>query len=172
MYAPARGVLPSSPAPDALPARLAGYPRLRFMGSKYRLAPQLAELFKSLPPGPAVDAFSGSGVVAYALKATRRSGLAHDPLAFTAGLARATIENDHERLTPEDVERLTAGNRDGRDFIATTFDGLYFERRDHEFLDAVWSHVDRLRGAKRAIAISGMCLAAAWKQPRGVFTVT
>ena len=41
------------------------------MGSKYRLAPRLAELFATLPPGPAIDAFSGSGVVAYTLKARR-----------------------------------------------------------------------------------------------------
>ena len=45
------------------------YPRIRFMGSKYRLAPRLAEVFATLPPGPAIDAFSGSGVVAYTLKA-------------------------------------------------------------------------------------------------------
>ena len=142
------------------------------MGSKYRLAPRLAELFATLPPGPAVDAFSGSGVVAYTLKATGRPVLANDQLAFTAELARATVENDDERLTDDDVERLTSGNRDGRDFIATTFDGLYFSRADHEFLDAVWSHVDALPAGKRALAISSLCLAAAWKQPRGVFTVT
>src|SRR3954453_3449032 len=127
-------------APDAT----ARYPRIRFMGSKHRLAPRLGELFAALPPGPAIDAFSGSGVVAYALKATGRPVLANDHLAFTAELARATVENDDERLEANDVALLTSGNRDGRDFIATTFDGLYFERSDHEFLDAVWSHLDAL----------------------------
>src|SRR5215213_11882322 len=58
------------------------YPRIRFMGSKYRLASRLAEIFRELPPGPAVDAFSGSGVVSYALKATGRSVLANDHLVF------------------------------------------------------------------------------------------
>ena len=37
---------------------LAAYPRIRFMGSKHRLAPRLAEIFATLPPGPAIDAFS------------------------------------------------------------------------------------------------------------------
>ena len=50
------------------------------MGSKYRLAPRLAELFATLPPGPAIDAFSGSGVVAYTLKAAGREVLANDHL--------------------------------------------------------------------------------------------
>ena len=67
---------------------LADYPRIRFMGSKHRLAPRLAEVFATLPPGPAVDAFSGSGVVAYALKTGGREVLANDHLAFTATLAR------------------------------------------------------------------------------------
>jgi adenine-specific DNA-methyltransferase len=172
MSAPADEISALSASPAPLSEVLARYPRLRFMGSKHRLAPRLAELFLSLPPGPAVDAFSGSGVVAYTLKATGRPVLANDHLAFTAELARATVENDRERLEPEDVALITSGNRDGRDFIATTFEGLYFEPRDHAFLDAVWSQLDVLSSGKRAIAISAMCLAAAWKQPRGVFTIT
>jgi DNA adenine methylase/adenine-specific DNA-methyltransferase len=154
------------------PVDLARYPRLRFMGSKHRLAPRLAELFATLPPGPAVDAFSGSGVVAYTLKATGRTVLANDQLAFAATLARATVANDGERLDADDVMQLLAGNRDGRDFIATTFAGLYFAPADHAFLDAVWSQLSAFAGAKRALAVGALCLAAAWKQPRGVFTVT
>jgi DNA adenine methylase/adenine-specific DNA-methyltransferase len=142
------------------------------MGSKYRLAPRLAEVFATLPPGPAVDAFSGSGVVAYTLKAGGREVLANDHLTFTSTLAEALVANEDERLTAADVERICSGNRDGRDFIARTFDGLYFPSEDHAFLDAAWSHVDELEGAKRALALSALCLAAAQKQPRGVFTVT
>jgi adenine-specific DNA-methyltransferase len=151
---------------------LARYPRIRFMGSKHRLAPRLAELFATLPPGPAVDAFSGSGVVAYTLKAGGRDVLANDHLTFAATLAEALVANDGETLTGADVERIRAPNRDGRDFIARTFDGLYFPPADHAFLDAAWSHLEQMAGAKRALAISSLCLAAAWKQPRGVFTVT
>jgi adenine-specific DNA-methyltransferase len=151
---------------------LAAYPRIRFMGSKHRLAPRLAQVFATLPPGPAIDAFSGSGVVAYTLKTGGREVLANDHLTFTAILAEALVANDRERLTAADVERICRPNRDGRDFIATTFDGLYFPAGDHAFLDAAWSHVDHLTGAKRALALSALCLAAAQKQPRGVFTVT
>jgi adenine-specific DNA-methyltransferase len=169
--------LPASteiPASQDLPLldRLRLYPRLRFMGSKYRLAPQLAEIFASLPPGPAVDAFSGSGVVGYTLKATGRGVVANDHLAFTSVIADALVTNDETRLTSADIDLICSQNRDGRDFIATTFDGLYFPRSDHEFLDAAWSHMDQLTHVKRALALGALCLAAAWKQPRGVFTVT
>ena len=84
----------------------ATYPRIRFMGSKYRLAPRLAELFATLPPGPAIDAFSGSGVVAYTLKAAGREVLANDHLTFTSTLAEALVANAGERLSAEEVDRL------------------------------------------------------------------
>lgn len=160
------------PAVVPVEARLAAYPRLRFMGSKYRLAPRLAKIFNTLPPGPAVDAFSGSGVVAYTLKATGRSVQANDHLAFAAALTAAIVQNDYEVLSADEVDAICSGNRDGRHFISATFEGLYFPAEDHAFLDAAWSHIEHLVGAKRAIAISALCLAAAWKQPRGVFTVT
>src|SRR3954451_1716762 len=151
---------------------LAAYPQIRFMGSKHRLAPRLAQVFATLPAGPAVDAFSGSGVVAYTLKASGREVLANDHLAFTATLAEALVANAGEQLSAAEVERICSPSRDGRDFIAATFDGLYSPAADHAFLDAAWSHVDELAGAKRALALSALCLAAAQKQPRGVFTVT
>ncbi len=156
----------------ALDARLALYPRLRFMGSKYRLAPRLAELFAALPDGPAVDAFSGSGIVAYTLRASGRSVVANDHLVFASTLTEAVVANRDELLDPQEVEDICSGSLDGRDFIARTFDGLYFPADDHRFLDAAWSHIDGMDGGKRAIAVSALCLAAAWKQPRGVFTIT
>jgi DNA adenine methylase/adenine-specific DNA-methyltransferase len=155
-----------------LQARLAAYPRVRFMGSKHRLAPRLSAVFDALPPGPAIDAFSGSGVVAYALKATGRPVLANDHLAFAAAFSHALVANDGVRLTPGEVALLCSPNRDGRDFIQRTFDGLYFPAADHAFLDAAWSHLDGMDPTRRAIAITALCLAAARKQPRGVFTIT
>src|SRR3954467_11687231 len=78
-----------------------------------RLAPRRGELFATPPPGPAIDAFSGSGVVAYTLKATGRPTHANDHLTFTATLAQALVANEHERLSAADVARLTSPNRDG-----------------------------------------------------------
>jgi adenine-specific DNA-methyltransferase len=61
---------------------------------------------------------------------------------------------------------------DDRDFIRRTFAGLYFPDDDHAFLDSAWSHIEGLPVYKRDLAIAALCLAAARKQPRGVFTVT
>jgi len=169
-------VLDPDSAPISLEATVAEqlrkFPRLRFMGSKYKLAPRLAEIFDELPAGPAVDAFSGSGVVAYTLKLSGRSVLANDHLAFTARIASALVANDIETLSDDDLLDLFSGNADDRSFIATTFKGLYFPPRDHKFLDAVWSRLELISDAKQDLVIAALCLAAARKQPRGVFTFT
>lgn len=152
--------------------RVASYPRLRYMGSKYRLVPHLAEVFLEVGGRTALDAFSGSGVVAYTLKALGFAVSANDFLTFAAEVARSTVANQSTTLTPEDIDIITGPPADDRDFIQSTFQGLYFPDEDHAFLDSAWSHIDRLTGFKRSLAISALVLAAARKQPRGVFTVT
>jgi DNA adenine methylase/adenine-specific DNA-methyltransferase len=154
------------------PPRTQRYPRLRYMGSKYRVVPHLAAILANIRFDRALDAFSGSGVVAYAMKEMGKEVVANDFLSFPSTVARALVENRDVTLDRHDVEYLLSPNEDGRDFIATTFDGLYFPAEDHAFLDAAWSHVDRLPAYKRDLAIAGLCLAAARKQPRGVFTIT
>jgi adenine-specific DNA methylase len=157
---------------ERLVAQVGRYPRIRYMGSKYRLVPHLAALFDELRGRTALDAFSGSGVVAYLLKALGYSVTTNDFLAFPTVIAAATVENQHTRLTAADLERIVGPPADGRDFIQRTFDGLFFTAEDRAFLDSAWSHIDQMRGHRRALAISALVLAAARKQPRGVFTVT
>lgn len=152
--------------------RISAFPRLRYMGSKYKVVPFLADILDPIKFDSALDAFSGSGVVAYALKVMGKRVTANDFLTFSATVAMATTENPGIRLADSDLEQLLEPNRDGRDFIQRTFRGLYFPQSDHEFLDSAWSHIEGLPKYKRAIAISALCLAAARKQPRGVFTVT
>ena len=142
------------------------------MGSKYRVVPYLAKVFAELPCGRVLDGFSGSGVVAYALKEMGAEVVTNDFLHFPATVATATIANSDTTLTPEDLECILRPNADGRDFIRATFSGRYFPDDDLGFLDAAWSHIEGLGPHKQALAISALCLAAARKQPRGVFTVT
>lgn len=153
-------------------ARASAFPRLRYMGSKYRLVPQIAAVFAEIGGTTALDAFSGSAVVAYTLKALGYQVTTNDFLNFPAIIAAATVENSTERLSAEDVDLICGPPADDRDFIRSTFDGLYFDAGDREFLDSAWSHIDNLTGARQALAISALVLSAARKQPRGVFTFT
>ena len=51
------------------PERVAKYPELRYMGSKYRLLPWIHAVLRSLPFETAADPSVGSGCVSYLLKA-------------------------------------------------------------------------------------------------------
>lgn len=162
--------MPSSPA-QAL-ARAQRFPRLRYMGSKYRLLPHLASAFAEVGGTTALDAFAGSGVVSYLLKALGFQVTSNDFLSLSGVLTRAAVTNQSVRLTAAEVEAICGPPADDRDFIQTTFDGLYFTDSDRQFLDSAWSHIDRMTGHRRDIALAALLLSAARKQPRGVFTVT
>lgn len=164
-------IVESSTATEAA-ARAADFPRLRYMGSKYRLLPHLAEVFTEVGGATALDAFSGSGVVSYLLKALDYQVTANDFLAFPRAIAQGTVVNHTMHLSRDDIERICGPAADDRDFIQRTFDGLYFTAEDRAFLDAAWSHIDQMRGHKQALAIAALVLSAARKQPRGVFTFT
>ncbi len=166
------GITESPPRLATAASRVADFPRLRYMGSKYRLVPYLAEVFTELGGNTALDAFSGSGVVSYLLKTLGYQVTANDFLTFPSVIARATAVNQNQILTPADIEEICGTPADDRDFIQRTFNGLYFTGADREFLDSAWSHIDRMNGHKQDLAISALVLAAARRQPRGVFTFT
>ncbi|SHJ51591.1 adenine-specific DNA-methyltransferase [Tessaracoccus bendigoensis DSM 12906] len=165
--------LPLLEVPVTALAQAQRYPRLRYMGSKYRLLPTLAKVFEEVGGSTALDPFAGSGVVSYLLKAQGFEVTSRDYLNFPVTLTKAACVNQRQRLSKDEVRSIAeGGNLDGRDFISRTYRGRFFTPEDQLFLDSAWSRIDRLQGEKRDLAIAALVLAAARKQPRGVFTVT
>jgi DNA adenine methylase/adenine-specific DNA-methyltransferase len=160
------------PGPAEAVRRASQFPRLRYMGSKYRLIPHLARAFADLGGVTALDAFSGSGVVSYLLKTCGYQVTANDFLAFPAVIAQASVVNQDVTLSADDIAVICGPAADDRDYIQRTFGGIYFTGDDLRFLDSAWSHIDRMSGHQRALAIAALVLSAARRQPRGVFTVT
>ena len=155
-----------------LAERLARFPRLRFMGSKYRLLPWIHQVLSGLEFTTALDAFSGSGAVAYLLKAMGKEVTTNDFLRFPAVLSRALVENQASRLPPDRLAALTAPAPEADDFIERTFAGIFFTVDDLRFLDRVSWHVGRLGDPyERALATAALLRSCAKRQPRGVFTV-
>jgi adenine-specific DNA-methyltransferase len=168
----ARAAAEPQPRASGVIGRVGEFPRLRYMGSKYRLVPHLADVFTELGGRTALDAFSGSGVVSYLLKALDYQVTSNDFLTFPSVIAAATVVNQNQILTPEEIDTVCGPPADDRDFIQRTFAGLYFTGEDRAFLDSARSHIDRMSGHKRDIAIAALVLSAARRQPRGVFTFT
>lgn len=154
------------------PDRVKWYPQLRFMGSKYRLLPWIWEVLREIDFDTALDACSGSGCVAYLLKAMGKQVAANDFLNFSATIARATTENPGTRLNTHDVELILSYDSRHQHFIERTFRGIFFTPEDLRFLDRAWWNVAKLKDVyKRAIVMSALVRSCAKRQPRGVFTV-
>ena len=148
------------------------FPQLRFMGSKFRLLPWINSVLSEIEFDTALDAFSGSGCVAYLLKALGKEVTANDFLNFSATIAKATVENPSVKLTNRDIEFLLSYDPRHRHFIETTFAGIFYTPQDLRFLDRISWNVRRLRDPyKRAVAVSALIRSCAKRQPRGVFTV-
>jgi len=155
-----------------MPARVAGYPQLRFMGSKFRLLPWMFEVLAQLEFDTALDAFCGSGCVSYLLKAMGKQVTANDFLNFSATIAKAAIENSRVRLSDDDLEALLAYDPRHHRFIARTFGGIFYSDEDLRFLDRTWWNTRELCDEyRRAIAVSSLIRSCVKRQPRGVFTV-
>ena len=158
--------------PEPVTQTLQLFPRMRYMGSKFRLLGWIHEATAGIEFGSVLDAFSGSSVVSYLFKAAGKRVTANDSLNFSHTLAQALVANGSMELSAAEVERLRARVPGGATFIRDTFAGIFFTEDDLAFLDRVWGNLAALRSPlKRALALSSLIRACAKRQPRGVFTV-
>src|ERR1700733_6641306 len=111
-------------------AQVAAYPDLRYMGSKSRLLPWIFEALNLVDFESALDPFSGTGCVAYLLKAMGRRVVASDFLNFTTTIARATVENNRVHLDGKAIKRLLDRAPPAHRFIENTFAGVFYSRED------------------------------------------
>lgn len=147
------------------------FPETKYMGSKQNLLPFISSEIKKLRFKTALDAFSGSGCVAYMLKQMGARVYANDMLRFCYHTARATVENNSVILTKEDVASLLSKNKNAPSFIRENYTHLYFDYNDCKFLDNLWANISRINSPlKRSIALAAACRAAMKKRPRGIFT--
>jgi DNA adenine methylase len=141
------------------------------MGSKQELLNFIWETAKTLRFETVLDAFSGSGCVAYMFKLQGKGVTANDYLQYAYHIANATIANNREELSDDDLSTLLKANRRRRSFIQRTFKGLYFTDEENRFLDNVSANIPSLESAhKRSLAISALSRACIKRRARGVFT--
>ena len=159
--------------PSDLPEQVNSYPELRYMGSKKRLLPWLNEIFQKLDFDSALDAFSGTGCVAYLLKATDHRVVTSDYLNFTSLVSKATVQNNNVRLTTKNLDALLKPSKTNRHFISKTFAGVFYTPEDLKFLDRLSGNIPRLGNeSARALAYAALFRSCLKRQPRGVFTLS
>lgn len=143
------------------------------MGSKYRLLPWIRDVLSRYDFTSALDAFSGSGSVAYLLKTMGRRVVTNDFLNFCFTISHALVENAGTTISEAQAVRLLETDPLAKDFIRRTFYGIFYSAGDLAFLDNTWSTISRLRSPyARSVALSALVRACMKRQPRGVFTVS
>lgn len=167
--------IPLIPTVAGLPPEVANYPRFRYMGSKFRLLPWIHESLVGIGFESATDAFSGSGVVSYLLKAMGKQVRSNDTLEFPTVLTKATVANNASRLSESDLAFLLSSKAKlkAERFIRRTFEGIFYTPEELSFLDDLWSGIRQMDSPpKRAIALAALLRSAIKRQPRGLFTVS
>jgi len=132
------------------PGSVPQFPTTRYQGSKRKLVAGILDQLGNLEFDTVLDAFGGTGSVAYAFKAAGKAVTYNDLLAFNHQIGLALIENDSIRLSEQQIERIAASetNGTGGDFIRRTFSGIYFTDEENAWLDAAVANVATLEGAE------------------------
>lgn len=148
------------------------FPPTRYQGSKRKLLPWLAACLGELSFETALDAFSGTGSVAYLLKAMGKRVTCNDGLRANAEIGIALIENDRVPLAPATV-RGVLEHDEGRRYprlIADTFGGVYFTDEENAWLDRAVTHIAAIADRfERALAWQALFQAALAKRPYNLF---
>lgn len=154
-------------------SQIAKYPSTRFMGSKSKLLSQIWEVASQFEFNTIVDLFSGSGIVGYMFKAQGKTVISNDYMVMAATFTKAMIENNSTVLTIEEAKKLINDQGFTDNFVAETFQGLYFTDDENHLIDVLRTNILSMNDIyKRSIAMSALIRACIKKRPRGIFTYT
>ncbi len=147
------------------------FPRTRYQGSKAKLAGWIWDKIADIPFITSLDAFGGTGTIAYRLKQEDKQVTYNDSLKFNHWIGKALIENADARLDDADVDWvLNAYDRSYPTFIADTFSDIYFLDEENEWLDRTITNILRMPNIyKRSLAFFALAQACIIKRPYNLF---
>lgn len=158
--------------PSFFPNLTAGFPSTRYQGSKAKLVDWISEQIAGLDFTTCLDAFGGTGAVAYRLKQEGKEVTYNDLLRFNYVIGLALIENSHVRLSAADTDWLL--NRHPEipypHFIQDTFSDIYFSDEENAWIDQTITNVRQLADPYQfALAFFALCQACIIKRPFNLF---
>jgi len=148
------------------------FPSTRFQGSKLKIVDWIWQAVKDLDFKTALDAFGGTGSVAYMLKCKGKEVTYNDILRFNWYIGTALIQNSRTKLSHRDIE-FVLNRQDGVDyptFVYDTFKDIYFTDEENRWIDTVVANIALLRDVyKRALAYFALFQACIIKRPFNLF---
>jgi adenine-specific DNA methylase len=158
--------------PTFFPELTAAFPATRYQGSKAKLVDWIWSRLADLEFDNCLDAFGGTGAVAYRLKQAGKQVTYNDALRFNYYVGRALIENSRVRLEPAEVDWLLQRQPSISypRFIQDNFQDIYFTGEENRWLDQTITNIRRLTEPyKVALAFFALCQACIIKRPYNLF---
>lgn len=148
------------------------FPSTRYQGSKAKFVDWIWYEIASIPFNTALDAFGGTGSVAYKLKDNGKSVTYNDVLPFNAIIGKAIIENTSTLLSDSDIDFLLTEHPCYKypAFIVDNFKDIYYTEEENHWLDIVRYNISTLQDEyKRAIAWFALFQSCIIKRPYNLF---
>lgn len=148
------------------------FPSTRFQGSKLKIVDWIWEGIKDLKFQTALDAFGGTGSIAYMLKDKGKTVTYNDMLKFNYYIGLALIENEEVFLSNADISFLLTKHKgiSYPSFIANTFKDIYYTDEENSWIDMVVTNIGTLTDKyKRALAYFALFQSCIIKRPFNLF---
>ena len=155
-----------------LPDTTADFPSTRYQGSKAKLVDWIWEQIADLDFITCLDAFGGTGSIAYRLKRAGKQVTYNDILRFNYYIGLALIENSRICLTSEEVDWILQRHSELKYpcFIQDNFHDIYFTDEENAWVDGAITNIRQLTDQfKLALAFFALCQACIIKRPYNLF---
>ena len=155
-----------------LPNFAAEFPSTRYQGSKAKLVNWIWAQIADLDFLTCLDAFGGTGSVAYRLKREGKRITYNDILRFNYCAGLALIENSSVRLSLDEADWILH-KHDGiiyPRFVQDTFHDIYFTDEENAWVDQTITNIRQMADPyKLALAFFALCQACTIKRPYNLF---
>jgi adenine-specific DNA methylase len=148
------------------------FPSTRYQGSKLKYVDWIWYCIKDLKFDTVLDAFGGTGSIAYRMKKEKKTVTYNDILQFNSVIGKALIENSFEFLTDEDIYSILNQNPDIKypDFIQKTFEDTYFTNEENKWLDIIVTNINAIENKnKQSLAFFALFQSCIIKRPYNLF---
>ena len=148
------------------------FPSTRYQGSKAKFVDWIWAELSDIPFHTALDAFGGTGSVAYKLKDNGKCVTYNDILPFNSIIGKAIIENTSTILSDSDVDFILTEHSNCRypTFIVDNFKDIYYTDEENHWLDVVRYNISQIKDEyKKAIAWFALFQACIIKRPYNLF---
>lgn len=158
--------------PSFFPDLTAEFPSTRYQGSKSKLVDWIWEQIADLNFTTCLDAFGGTGAVAYRLKQAGKQVTYNDLLRFNYQFGLALVENSSVRLSAGEIDWLLQRQSSITypQFVQDNFHDIYFTDEENAWIDQTITNIRELDDPyKFALAFFALCQACIIKRPYNLF---